>query len=94
MPLSRTDRCCFMPGTACLTSPPPRRRTFFLPRQAKVRYILETLISLLIVRDLVTYCENENVPFTTFETFADILATVKQIVAGELDVNAAATGRK
>ncbi|KAK5661232.1 hypothetical protein OQA88_11125 [Cercophora sp. LCS_1] len=45
-------------------------------------------------KDLVTYCENEKVPFTTFETFADILATVKEVVAGKLDVEAAATGRK
>ncbi|KAK0636831.1 HAD-like domain-containing protein [Bombardia bombarda] len=45
-------------------------------------------------RDLVTYCEQQNVPFTTFESFDDILATVKYIVAGKLSVKDAATGRK
>ncbi|KAK3378621.1 HAD-like domain-containing protein [Lasiosphaeria ovina] len=45
-------------------------------------------------RDLVTYCEHQNVPFTTFRDFSDILATVKDIVAGDLSVKDAATGRK
>ncbi|KAK4154554.1 HAD-like domain-containing protein [Chaetomidium leptoderma] len=45
-------------------------------------------------RDLVTYCEKENVPFTTFENFSDIHETIKDIVAGKLSVKAAATGRK
>jgi 2-hydroxy-3-keto-5-methylthiopentenyl-1-phosphate phosphatase len=44
--------------------------------------------------DLITYCEKENVPFTTFNDFSDIHATVKDIVAGKLSVKAAATGRK
>lgn len=44
--------------------------------------------------DLVTYCENEKVPFTTFNDFTEILATVKEIVAGRLSVKEAATGRK
>lgn len=43
--------------------------------------------------DLVSYCEREMVPFRTFENFSDILATVKNIVAGKLSVSAAATGR-
>ncbi|RDL39960.1 Uncharacterized protein BP5553_04300 [Venustampulla echinocandica] len=37
-------------------------------------------------RDLVTYCARENVPFTVFEDFSSILATVKDIVAGKTDV--------
>ncbi|KAK3390729.1 HAD-like domain-containing protein [Podospora didyma] len=45
-------------------------------------------------RDLVTYCENENVPFTTFNDFSEILATVKNIMAGKLSVKDAATGRQ
>jgi 2-hydroxy-3-keto-5-methylthiopentenyl-1-phosphate phosphatase len=44
--------------------------------------------------DLVTYCEKENVPFTTFESFEEIFATVKDIYAGKLSVKDAATGRK
>lgn len=44
--------------------------------------------------DLVTYCENEKVPFTTFEDFSEILDTVKAIAAGTLSVKDAATGRK
>ncbi|CAP65339.1 uncharacterized protein PODANS_6_8500 [Podospora anserina S mat+] len=45
-------------------------------------------------RDLVSYCERENVPFTTFQDFTEILATVKDIVAGKTTVKEAATGRK
>ncbi|KAL2258232.1 hypothetical protein VTK26DRAFT_8536 [Humicola hyalothermophila] len=45
-------------------------------------------------RDLVTYCENEKVPFTTFNDFSEIHATVKDIVEGRLSVKDAATGRK
>ncbi|GAB1319657.1 hypothetical protein MFIFM68171_09867 [Madurella fahalii] len=45
-------------------------------------------------RDLVTYCENEHVPFTTFEDFSGILATVKDIAAGRITVKEAATGRQ
>ncbi|KAK0643877.1 HAD-like domain-containing protein [Cercophora newfieldiana] len=44
-------------------------------------------------RDLVSYCEREKVPFKTFESFVDILDTVKKIAAGKLTVTAAATGR-
>ncbi|KAK0653440.1 HAD-like domain-containing protein [Cercophora samala] len=45
-------------------------------------------------RDLVAYCERESVPFTTFQDFTEILATVKDIVAGKTTVKEAATGRK
>ena len=34
-------------------------------------------------KDLVTYCRNENVPFHEFDTYADILACMKQILSGE-----------
>lgn len=36
--------------------------------------------------DLVTYCVRENVPFTEFESWFSILATVKDIVAGKTTV--------
>ncbi|KAK4188133.1 HAD-like domain-containing protein [Podospora australis] len=45
-------------------------------------------------RDLVAYCEREHVPFTTFQDFSEILATVKDIVAGKLSVKEAAIGRR
>ncbi|KAB5555099.1 HAD-like domain-containing protein [Coniochaeta sp. 2T2.1] len=45
-------------------------------------------------RDLVTWCEREGVPFTTFDDFGEILATVKDIASGKLSVKDAATGRK
>ncbi|KAK4170013.1 HAD-like domain-containing protein [Cladorrhinum sp. PSN259] len=45
-------------------------------------------------QDLVAYCERESVPFTTFQDFNEILATVKDIVAGRITVKEAATGRK
>ncbi len=44
--------------------------------------------------DLVTYCEKENVSFTTFNDFSDIHATVRNIAEGKLTTAAAATGRK
>jgi len=36
--------------------------------------------------DLVTYCVREKVPFTIFEDWSSILATVKDIVAGKKSV--------
>jgi hypothetical protein len=36
--------------------------------------------------DLVTYCENEKVPFKTFENFSEILGIMKDIVAGTISV--------
>ncbi|KAF3767547.1 hypothetical protein M406DRAFT_321615, partial [Cryphonectria parasitica EP155] len=41
-------------------------------------------------RDLVTYCEKEKVPFTTFEDFSDILSVVKDVVSGKISVKEAA----
>jgi 2-hydroxy-3-keto-5-methylthiopentenyl-1-phosphate phosphatase len=44
--------------------------------------------------DLVTYCEKEGIPFTTFGNFDDILAVMKDIVEGRITVQEAAKGRK
>ncbi|PVH79758.1 hypothetical protein DL98DRAFT_460519 [Cadophora sp. DSE1049] len=41
-------------------------------------------------KDLVTYCEKENVPYTTFQDFSEILATVKDIVAEKTSVHVVA----
>jgi len=38
------------------------------------------------ILDLVTYCIREKVPFTEFESWSSILATVKEIVAGKTTV--------
>ena len=40
----------------------------------------------LIIVDLVSYCVRENVPFTIFEDWSSILATVKNVVAGKTNV--------
>jgi hypothetical protein len=40
--------------------------------------------------DLISYCARENVPFTVFEDWSDILKEVKRIVAGETTVKQAA----
>lgn len=40
--------------------------------------------------DLISYCAKENVPFTVFETWDDILKEVKRIVSGETNVKEAA----
>lgn len=45
------------------------------------------------ITDLVVYCEKENVPFTTFKDFSDILSVVKDVVSGKVSVKDAATGR-
>ncbi|CDK24633.1 unnamed protein product [Kuraishia capsulata CBS 1993] len=34
-------------------------------------------------RDLVTYCRREGIPFTQFDSFADILDKIQQVVRGE-----------
>jgi 2-hydroxy-3-keto-5-methylthiopentenyl-1-phosphate phosphatase len=36
--------------------------------------------------DLVTYCKRENVPYQEFESFSDILATMKDVVAGKVTI--------
>ncbi|KPM45417.1 hypothetical protein AK830_g1165 [Neonectria ditissima] len=43
--------------------------------------------------DLVTWCENEKVPFVTFRDWSSILQTCKDINAGSLSVKDAALGR-
>ncbi|KAK7398485.1 hypothetical protein QQX98_012144 [Neonectria punicea] len=43
--------------------------------------------------DLVTWCENEHVPFVTFRDWSSILQTCKGINAGSLSVKDAALGR-
>lgn len=40
--------------------------------------------------DLITYCANQNVPFTVFEDWSDILAKCKEIVEGKTTVDEAA----
>jgi len=47
---------------------------------------------MLIFADLVTYCENEKVPFKTFDDFSEILGVVKNIVAGKISVRDVAGG--
>ncbi|OAA48450.1 phosphoserine phosphatase [Metarhizium rileyi] len=44
-------------------------------------------------KDLVTWCENENVPFVTFKDWTSITQTVKDIAAGNITVQDAAKGR-
>ncbi|CAJ2514170.1 Uu.00g022890.m01.CDS01 [Anthostomella pinea] len=44
-------------------------------------------------RDLVTYCEREKVPFTTFNDFSDIHKIVTDVVDGKMSVKDAATGK-
>jgi len=40
--------------------------------------------------DLILYCAKQDVPFTVFEDWSDILKVTKQIVAGEKSVHDAA----
>ncbi|KAJ2966775.1 hypothetical protein NQ176_g9989 [Zarea fungicola] len=44
-------------------------------------------------KDLVTWCENEKVPFVTFRDWTSISQTVKDVVAGKITVQEAARGR-
>ncbi|KAK5059713.1 hypothetical protein LTR84_009596 [Exophiala bonariae] len=44
-------------------------------------------------RDLVTYCQKENVPFTTFRDFSQILGIMKRIVSGDVSVKDVADGK-
>ncbi|EFY97395.1 hypothetical protein MHUMG1_03870 [Metarhizium humberi] len=44
-------------------------------------------------KDLVTWCENEKVPFVTFKDWTSITQTVKDIAAGKITVQDAAKGR-
>lgn len=44
----------------------------------------------MCIADLIRYCARENVPFTVFEDWSDILKVVKKIHAGETTVHEAA----
>lgn len=44
----------------------------------------------LTTADLIKYCAREEVPFTVFEDWSSILATVQEIVAGKKSVQQAA----
>jgi hypothetical protein len=57
-----------------------RRDTVRLPSRQELGTDSDNII------DLVTYCVRENVPFTEFESWFSILATVKDIVAGKTTV--------
>ncbi|KAK9472352.1 HAD-like domain-containing protein [Dipodascopsis tothii] len=39
-----------------------------------------------IGRDLITYCERENIAYTVFESFADIHAKIAEVVRGDLSL--------
>ena len=43
--------------------------------------------------DLVTFCENEKVPFVTFRDWTSITQTCKDIAAGNITLQEAARGR-
>ena len=42
-------------------------------------------------KDLVAYCERENIPFTTFEDWTSILADTKDIYDGKTTIKAVAS---
>lgn len=44
-------------------------------------------------KDLITYCEDQNVPFVTFDDFTSIHKTTQEIYEGKLNVKDAALGR-
>lgn len=48
------------------------------------------MIAKHVLPDLIRYCARENVPFTVFEDWSDILKVVKKIHAGEISVHDAA----
>jgi len=48
---------------------------------------------LTIHPDLVTFCENEKVPFVTFGDWTSITQTCKDIAAGNITLKEAARGR-
>lgn len=45
------------------------------------------------MKDLVTFCENEKVPFVTFRDWTSITQTCKDIAAGNITLQEAARGR-
>lgn len=44
--------------------------------------------------DLITYCEREGVPFTTFHDFRDIYRDVKDVVEGKTTTTEVASRRQ
>lgn len=48
---------------------------------------------LIVLADLVTFCENEKVPFVTFRDWTSITQTCKDIAAGNITLQEAARGR-
>lgn len=66
---------------------PPRR--FHFSKRERTKEKINSLTN-PHQTDLITYCARENVPFTVFEDWSSILATVKKIVAGEQSVQEAA----
>ena len=86
------DRSCFTLATACRICRRPRRRTCSLRNLARVSRI-DGIKCVANLADLVTYCENEKVPFVTFNDWTDILQTCKDIAAGKVTIKEAARGR-
>jgi hypothetical protein len=68
--------------------PLQRKQIYSLPKQDMVCSIINhaRYWTTNCYSDLVTYCENEKVPFIPFQTFAEILQTVKSIVSGAVSV--------
>lgn len=48
---------------------------------------------MLTTPDLITYCEDQKVPFVTFNDFSSIHKTTQEIYEGKLNVKDAALGR-
>jgi hypothetical protein len=48
------------------------------------------LASLTVALDLISFCVKEDVPFTVFSDWSDILSKVQEIVAGKTNVKDAA----
>jgi hypothetical protein len=71
-----------------LIYPLQRKQIYSLPKQDMVCSIIGHIRfrTTNCYTDLVTYCEKEQVPFTPFRTFAEILQTVKSIVSGAVSV--------
>lgn len=95
-----TDLLCFTQAMVFPISLPLRKPTCCSPRLIRVRTImtLDTRLNAKVnanwsSTDLVTWCENENVPFVTFRDWSSITQTVKDIAAGTVSVKDAARGR-
>lgn len=54
------------------------------------RFLSDSQKHVLTMTDLIKYCAREEVPFTVFEDWSSILATVQDIVAGKKSVQQAA----